>query len=230
MPRLSVVIPAYNEEATLKESVIRVLALPLSLEILLVDDGSTDGSAAIADALAAEHPRVRVLHKENGGKGSAVRMGIEQAIGEVVVIQDADLEYDPSDFLRMLEEMERIDTPVLYGSRRLSYRSSHVQVKYYWGGVLLSWITNILYGSRLTDEPTCYKMWKRELIQSIDLQSEGFEFCPEVTAKVLKRGYKIPEIQIRYEPRTEDAGKKIRTRDGWVAIWTLLRLRFSRSK
>lgn len=226
-PRLSVVMPVHDEKATLESIVARVLALPVSLELLIVDDGSTDGSGRIADRLAEEDRRIRVFHKPNQGKGSAVRVGIGQARGDYVVVQDADLEYDPRDLLRMLDTMERSGTQVLYGSRRLRYRSSSVQASYYWGGVLVTWFTNWLYGSCLTDEPTCYKMWRRELVQSIPLRADGFEFCPEVTAKVLKRGIAIPEIQIRYEPRSAAEGKKIRLRDGLVALWTLLRLRFS---
>ena len=228
-PQLTVVIPFYNESRTLAEIVRLVLAVPIASELVLVDDGSTDGSAAIADQLAAADPRIRVFHQpRNIGKGAAVRRGIQEARGDVVVIQDADLEYDPNDFVAMLAEMRRLDSAVIYGSRRLHHRSRTVQAGYYLGGVLLTWITNLLYGARLTDEPTCYKMWRRELIQSIPLQCDGFEFCPEVTAKVLRRGHRIPEVQIRYAPRTVAEGKKIRLRDGWIAIKTLLRFRLSR--
>ncbi|MGE0791368.1 MAG: glycosyltransferase family 2 protein [Sandaracinaceae bacterium] len=227
-PRLSVVMPAYNEEATLEAIVRRVLALPISLELIIVDDGSRDRTASIADRLASEDPRVRVLHKPNGGKGSAVREGIRAAVGDIVVIQDADLEYEPDDLVKMLDAMERLDTPVLYGSRRLEYRSSAVEWKYYLGGLAVTWATNLIYGVHLTDEPTCYKMWRRELIQSVDLECDGFEFCAEATAKVLRRGLRIPEIQIRYYPRKVEEGKKIRARDGLINIWTLLRYRFAR--
>src|SRR5262249_9565142 len=149
------------------------------------------------------------------------------ATGDVVVIQDADLEYDPTDLLTMLGAMERLNTPVIYGSRRLERRSRSVEWKYYYGGVFVTAVTNLLFRSRLTDEPTCYKMWRRELIQAIPLERAGFEFCAEVTAKILRLGYKIPEIQIHYEPRTAEGGKKIRMRDGWVTIATLLKYRLS---
>ncbi|HLU38006.1 MAG TPA: glycosyltransferase family 2 protein [Planctomycetota bacterium] len=230
-PDLSVVVPVYNEVATLAQIVEKVLALPVSVEVLLVDDGSTDGSGALCDELAARHPGVvRAFHLErNRGKGAAVRTGIAAATGRAVVVQDADLEYDPEDLVRLLHEMDRRGTPVIYGSRRLHHRSKTAQARYYWGGVLVTWVTNLLYGARLTDEPTCYKMWRRELIQSIPLECDGFEFCPEVTAKVLRRGHRIPEIQIRYTPRSIHEGKKIRVRDGWKAIWTLLRLRFGKA-
>jgi glycosyltransferase involved in cell wall biosynthesis len=230
-PQLSVVVPVYNEKATLTAVVDAVLALPLRVEVLLVDDGSRDGSAALCDELAARDPeRVRAFHQDrNRGKGAAVRVGIAAARGEAVVIQDADLEYDPADLVRLFDEMQRLRSPVIYGSRRLRYRSASVQARYYWGGVLVTWVTNLLYGARLSDEPTCYKMWRRELIQSIPLACDGFEFCPEVTARVLRRGHRIPEIQIRYTPRTVHEGKKIRTRDGWKAIWTLVRCRFGKA-
>jgi len=145
-----------------------------------------------------------------------------------VVIQDADLEYDPRDLVKLLEAMERLGADVVYGSRRLEYRSSSVQWKFYWGGVLVSWVTNLLYGSRLTDEPTCYKMLRRELLESLDLESDGFELCAEITGKVLRRGHPIPELQIRYTPRTLADGKKIRVSDGVSTVLTLLRHRFDR--
>jgi len=227
--QLSVVVPVYNEAATLATVVATVLALPLRVEVLLVDDGSTDGSGRICDDLVRAHPeRVRAFHQENRGKGAAVRVGIAAATGAAVVIQDADLEYDPQDLVRLFEAMQRQGSAVIYGSRRLRYRSASVQARYYWGGVLLTWITNLLYGARLSDEPTCYKMWRRELIQAIPLTCDGFEFCPEVTAKVLRRGHRISELQIRYTPRTVHEGKKIRFKDGIKAVWTLLRFRFGK--
>ncbi|MEZ5990568.1 MAG: glycosyltransferase family 2 protein [Planctomycetota bacterium] len=229
-PKLSVVVPVYNEIETLDAILDRVLALPVALEILAVDDGSRDGSRERLAERAAADPRVRALYQErNRGKGAAVRRGIQAATGAYVVIQDADLEYDPDDLLRMLEECDRTGTPVLYGSRRLTGRSPSAQNRFYWGGVLVSWTTNLLYGCHLTDEPTCYKMWRRELIQDIELVCDGFEFCPEVTAKVLRRGIRIPEIPISYRPRRIEEGKKIRTRDGFIALWTLLRFRFGRA-
>jgi glycosyltransferase involved in cell wall biosynthesis len=224
-PRLSVVMPVYNERATLRAISERVLALPLPLELIIVNDGSGDGSSQIADELAASDPRIVVIHQRNGGKGAAVRAGIMAASGDVVVIQDADLEYDPLDLVHMLKAMEHLESSVIYGSRRLTRRSAAVEWRYYLGGVLVTTVTNLLFGSRLTDEPTCYKMWRRELIQSIPLDTNGFDFCAEVTAKVLRRGHHIPEIQIHYKPRTSAEGKKIRLRDGWTTLVTLMKYR-----
>ena len=230
LPELSVVIPAYNEEETIEEVLWQVINATANAELIVVNDGSTDRTPGLIDRFAQREPRVRVFHLEkNSGKGAAVRRGIQEATGELVVIQDGDLEYDPADFAPMIAELRRLDTPVLYGSRRLHYRSAAVQWRYYWGGVVVTWVCNLLFRSRLTDEATCYKMWRRELIQDIDLKCDGFEFCPEVTAKVLRRGIKIPEIQIRYQPRTHAEGKKIKVSDGAVAIWTLIKLRFSRA-
>jgi len=192
-------------------------------EIVVVDDGSRDSTPEIMKAYEGSS-EVRYFRKENGGKGSAVRYGVEHCTGDIVVVQDADLEYDPKDFKKLIEPIIRKETKVVYGSRILS-NSMHSSYLFYLGGRLVTLATNILFGTRLTDEPTCYKVFDAELLKSVKLESDGFEFCPEVTAKVLRRGEKITELPISYAPRDRSQGKKIKPWDGVVAIWTLLKYR-----
>jgi glycosyltransferase involved in cell wall biosynthesis len=194
------------------------------LEVIIVDDGSTDGTYEAAVA-AAKHGTKVLKHEKNSGKGTAIRTALAAATGDVVIIQDADLEYDPADYGLLLKPIEEGKAEVVYGSRLMKSgaRSYH---RYYWGGRLVSLWTNILYGSHLTDEPTCYKVFKTKMLRSFDLRCTGFEFCPEVTAKTLLRGISILELPISYYPRRMDDGKKIRWTDGVIALWTLLKLRF----
>ncbi len=222
--KLSVIIPAYNEESTIQEIIAKVKAVPLDKEIVVVDDGSTDATSKILDCI----DDIIVIHKKNGGKGSAIRAGLEAVIGEVTVIQDADLEYDPNDFVVMLDIMQKEGVDVIYGSRvlhkdyRISYR------RYFWGGKLVTMVANILYGLSITDEPTCYKMIKTSLLKSLNLNCERFEFCPEVTAKIARRKIRLMEVPISYFPRTIEEGKKINAFDGLEAIWTLIKYRAAR--
>jgi len=226
--RLSVIVPAYNERETVIPLLKKVLAVELATQVIVVDDGSTDDSAELLDEFARKHPQVTVLrHERNRGKGAAIRTALSHATGEVVVIQDADLEYDPQDFPRLLAPIRRGEAEVVYGSR-VRGRTPMSYLRYYLGGRLVSLVASILYGRWITDEPTCYKMVRRELLAGIDLESEGFEFCPEVTAKLLRGGARYVEVPIRYYPRSIHEGKKIRARDGLIAIWTLLKLRFCR--
>ena len=228
---LSVVIPAYNEEATLESVLDKVAEVPLKLnmELLIVDDGSKDRTAEIAKAWADrnsdERISVKVITKENGGKGTAVRRGIDESTGEYLIIQDADLEYDPNDYIKLLEPMLAGEAEVVYGSR-ITGPDKPGSLKFYLGGKLVTLATNIIYWAHITDEPTCYKLFKGDLIRGIPLTCTGFEFCPEVTAKVLKRGLRIAEVPIRYFPRSIEEGKKIRSWDGVLAIWELLKWRF----
>jgi len=230
---LSVVIPAYNEEPTLATVLDKVAAvkMALNMELLIVDDGSKDRTAEVAREWAARHAggriRVKVISKENGGKGTAVRRGIEESTGEYVIIQDADLEYDPNDYPKLLEPILAGDAEVVYGSR-ITGPDKPGSLKFYLGGRLVTLATNLLYWSHLTDEPTCYKLFRGELIRGMPLECTGFEFCPEVTAKVLKRGLRIAEVPIRYFPRSIAEGKKIRSWDGVLALWELLKWRFRR--
>lgn len=221
---VSVIVPCHNEARTIREIITRVDALAFGKQIIIVDDGSTDETPEVLRELKSNTVHV-IRHDENRGKGCAIRTALAQATGDVVVIQDGDLEYDPSDLERMLFTKQENGWRVIYGSRVLG-NSPWSGVGYYLGGRFLSLLTNVLYGSRITDEPTCYKMFDRDILDSLHLTSERFEFCPEVTAKILRLGHTIHEIPISYAPRSLQAGKKIKFRDGMEAIWTLLRIRF----
>lgn len=224
---LSVIIPCYNEHRTILPILERVQRVAIAKEIIVVDDGSTDGTRDLLAALVEGLPGITVLfHAANRGKGAAVATGLAHATGRVVIIQDADLEYDPEEYGQIIAPILAGTAQVVYGSRILqqnhySYRS------FYWGGRLVTLVANILYGVRLTDEPTCYKAFTRPLIQGLRLEATGFEFCPEVTAKVLRQGHTIHEVPISYHARPREEGKKIRARDGLLAIWTLLKYRFA---
>ncbi len=230
--KLSIVIPTYNEENTIMEILKRVLQAPLGdgieREVVVVDDGSTDSTSQLMKAYEGSS-EVFYYRKENGGKGSAVRYGVERCTGDIVVVQDADLEYDPNDFKKLMEPILNGETRVVYGSRELS-KSEHSSLLFYLGGQLVTVATNILFGTKLTDEPTCYKMFDAKLLKSVKLESDGFEFCPEVTAKVLRKGEQIKELPISYAPRDREHGKKIKAWDGVVAIWTLLKYRLKAPK
>lgn len=225
--KLSVIIPVYNEAATLEEIIRRVRATELVHQIVVVDDGSSDHSASILARLKNDgEPSLTILsHEHNKGKGAAMRTGLSAVTGDLVLVQDADLEYDPADYPALLAPFENPDTEVVYGSRNLK-RNPKSTFAFYWGGRILSWITNLLYGTRITDEATGYKVIKTELLRDIGLETDGFEFCPEVTAKLLTRGVPIHEVPINYQPRSWSEGKKIQWYDGAIAIWTLLKYRF----
>jgi glycosyltransferase involved in cell wall biosynthesis len=225
---LSVVMPIYNEQATLAASVERVLAVPLAIELLCVDDGSNDGSAEILRELALRHPQMHVFFQpRNMGKGAALRQGIAKATGAFVVVQDADMEYDPADYQLLLEPLVTGKADVVYGSR-FQGRGPH-RVLYFWhfvGNSLLTLMSNCLTNINLTDMETCYKMFRREIIQSIPIEENRFGFEPEITVKIARRRLRIYEVGISYWGRTYEEGKKIGWKDGVRALYCLLKYSF----
>lgn len=222
--KLSVVIPVYNEKNTLEEILRRVNSVPVDKELILVDDYSTDGTRDILKRM--ETTGVRVLcHERNMGKGAALRTGFKHATGDYVIVQDADLEYDPNDYPKLLQPLLEGRADVVYGSRFSGNRSNMTSL-HTLGNLFLTLMTNLLYQTSITDMETCYKVFKRETIQSIRVECNRFNFEPEITAKVLKRKLRILEVPISYQGRNFDEGKKITWRDGVSALWTLLKYRF----
>lgn len=231
---LSVIIPVYNEEKTISDILAAIVNVSFSdnitYELVLVNDCSKDRSEDLIFQFQKEHPDTilkYVRHERNQGKGSAIRTGLALTDGDYIVIQDADLEYDPNSFPKMLSLMLSEKHQVVYGSRFLNRANRHSYLSFYLGGRLVSLMANILFHQNLTDEPTCYKMFEAGLLKSLHLKCTGFEFCPEVTAKVSKLGHQIPEIAISYSPRSIKEGKKISWKDGIEAIWILLKYRFT---
>ncbi len=225
-PLLSVVMPCYNERGTIEEIVRRVLAVPIRTELIVVDDGSKDGTREILAGLAAELPLKVVLQPANGGKGAALRRGFQEVTGDLVVIQDADLEYSPEEFPQLIELICEGRADVVYGSRFLG-RHRVFLFTHYAGNRLLTLVTNVLYNTMLTDMETCYKVMRTEVLRSMRLDSNGFGIEPELTAKIFKRRYRVYEVPIKYDGRNYDEGKKITWRDGIVALWVLLKYRFT---
>lgn len=224
-PLLSVVMPVYNEKDTIEEIIPRVLNVPLRIELIVVDDGSTDGTRDKLTALNQKYPFRLIFQAKNGGKGAALKRGFQEVKGDLVVIQDADLEYSPEEFPDLISLICEGRADVVYGSRFLG-RHRVFLFTHYAGNRLLTLITNVLYNTMLTDMETCYKVMRTEVLRSFTLESDGFGIEPEMTAKIFKRGYRVYEVPIMYDGRGYDEGKKITWRDGVVALWVLLKYRF----
>jgi glycosyltransferase involved in cell wall biosynthesis len=226
--RLSIIVPAYNERTTLPEIVrrMRCVELPgnVEREIIIVDDGSTDGTRDVLKQIADSTVHI-VTHERNKGKGAAVRTGLSRATGDYVLIQDADLEYDPQDWLRLINPLLRGNARVVYGSRFTGERRNMLFLHWV-GNRGLSLLTNVLYNTTISDMETCYKLIDRDLMEQLVLRSERFDIEPEITAKILKRGVRIYEVPISYAGREYADGKKISWRDGLSALWTLVKYRF----
>ena len=229
--KLSIVIPVYNEGRTIEKIIDLIEKADLGMiekEIIIVNDGSTDNTK---DILEKYNDRYIVKHLEkNQGKGAAVRNGFAVASGDYVIVQDADLEYDPNDIKSMIEKAEKDNAQVVYGSRQLGLKGKKNPKAgwyYYLGGIFLSVLTNLLYGTKITDEPTCYKMVESKVLGRFKLESNGFEFCPEITSKIARLKIPIAEVPISYHPRSRKEGKKIKLKDGMIATWILIKNRFN---
>jgi len=224
---LSVVMPVYNEKATIETILARVESTGLATEIIVIDDGSTDGTRDLLQQIAPGHPRLKLhLHERNRGKGAAIQSGIQAATQDLVLIQDADLEYDPRDYPALLAPIQEGKAQVVFGSRFLGGPRRTTMFWHMVANQLLTLMTNILYNSILSDMETGYKVFRREVIQSIPLRCRRFDFEPEITAKLLKRRVRIFEVPISFNPREYDEGKKIGLKDAFAAVWTLLKYRF----
>jgi glycosyltransferase involved in cell wall biosynthesis len=226
--KLSVIVPVFNERSTVVEILrrMRAVELPIEREFVLVDDGSGDGTNQVLAQLGDSTVRV-ITHPQNRGKGAAIRTGLEHVTGDLVLIQDADLEYDPEDWPKLLAPIFRGKATVVYGSRFTGERRNMLYL-HWLGNRLLSFVTNILYNTTLSDMETCYKLFDRRVFDGITIRSDRFDFEPEITAKILRKGVRIYEVPISYTGREFDEGKKITWRDGFAALGALVRYRFTR--
>ncbi len=230
---LSIIIPVFNEENTIEEIIKRVEAVPLPIkkEIIVVDDGSSDSTKKKLEQLKKEFNFILIEHQKNQGKGAAIKTALPRTTGDIILIQDADLELNPQEYPILLRPILEGGAEVVYGSRILGRDKAANNYKkriwsFYLGGRFLTFLANLLYGLNITDEPIGYKVFKSEILKNMDLKSKGFEFCPEVTAKVAKKGIKIYEVPVSCDSRSRKEGKKTRWQDGLKAIWTLIKYKF----
>lgn len=227
MMKLSIIIPVYNEEKTINKVLDKVLRVPLKKikkEIIIVDDFSTDRSRKILNLLKKKNIKV-FYHKKNMGKGYALRTGLKHITGDIILIQDADLEYNPDEYQNLLDPIIKGKAMVVYGNRFTGYNKPKYRI-YYLGNLALTFFTNLLYGSKINDMETCYKVFRKEALKNINLKSRRFDFEPEITAKFLKKGYKIHQVPISYQSRSIKEGKKIGWKDGLEAFYYLIKYRF----
>ncbi len=222
--KLSVIIPVYNEEKTIIEILNKIKKININKEIIVVNDYSTDNSYEILSKIKD----IKLInHQKNMGKSAAIRTSLKYVTGDIVIIQDADLEYNPEDYYKLVKPIEQKKTKIVYGTRfPKEKRHPSLLNPYYLGNKVLTIMANVLYNAKITDEPTCYKVFDAKLFKSLNLKSKRFGFCPEVTAKIRKKGFKIYEVPISYNPRTIKEGKKINWKDGIEAVWILIKYRF----
>ena len=228
-PKLSVIMPVYNECTNLMHILEGIRAVDVEKEIIMVDDASTDGTTNLfKNHIEGKFPNVKVFyHTKNQGKGAAIRTAIPHAIGTYAIIQDGDLEYNPKDYLKILKAFEEHNATVVYGSR-FTQGFPKMKLPNKIVNILLAWMVRFFFRTPMTDEATCYKAFRTDVLQSIPLKCKRFEFCPEITAKVIRKGHNIIEVPISYTARTLQEGKKIRWTDGGAAIWTLIKFRFAK--
>lgn len=230
--KLSIIMPVYNEENTITKIIDLVqnvkLIKGIKKELIIIEDYSTDSTFKKIMQAKKKYKNIKVIkHKRNQGKGTAIRSGIKHITGDIIIIQDADLEYDPKDYNLLIKPIIEKKAKVVYGSRILKKTNKpYTCLSFYIGGQSITWITNLLYKTHLTDEPTCYKVFKTDILKSLNLKCKRFEFCPEVTARVAKKKIKILELPISYYPRSIKEGKKIKWQDWVEGVWTLLKYRF----